>query len=241
MSDEITLYDLASRQHKCWSLNPWKTRFVLNFKQLPYNTIWLEYPDIKPTLSPHLPPNSTSTGYSSPTIRLPTNKFISDSRVIATELEQLHPEPSMNLDSVYLSQVETLMPQIMTALAPLFIPEVPKTILNDASLEYWYETREKRFDGMKLDQVAKEQGGDIAIRAAQVPLMAVSKLLIENEGPFFEKEVGYVDFVWCGFLVFMVKAVGEEWTQKIREIGGVPEVHEKLVEAMKPWLERDDH
>ncbi len=27
MSDEVILYDLPSRQGKCWSLNPWKSKF----------------------------------------------------------------------------------------------------------------------------------------------------------------------------------------------------------------------
>ncbi|KAK5457229.1 hypothetical protein LTS15_005010 [Exophiala xenobiotica] len=48
MSDEVILYDLPSKQGKSWSLNPWKTRLVLNYKSIPYKTEWTEYPDLKP-------------------------------------------------------------------------------------------------------------------------------------------------------------------------------------------------
>jgi hypothetical protein len=67
---QYILYDLPSKGRcACWSLNPWKGRFVrkckkihlpilyiarlaLNFKGVDYKTIWLEYPDVAPTLSP---------------------------------------------------------------------------------------------------------------------------------------------------------------------------------------------
>ena len=43
MSDEIVLYDLKNKHNKCWSLNPWKTRLILNLKGLKYRTEWIEY------------------------------------------------------------------------------------------------------------------------------------------------------------------------------------------------------
>lgn len=71
MADQVIFYDLASRQGKGWSLNPWKgksrmlfnfcstcwefsaddipARLVLNYKNIPYETEWLEYPDLRPT------------------------------------------------------------------------------------------------------------------------------------------------------------------------------------------------
>jgi hypothetical protein len=52
MGDEIILYDLPSchkgkGQQSCFSFNPWKTRSVLNFKNIPYTTEWVEYPDVE--------------------------------------------------------------------------------------------------------------------------------------------------------------------------------------------------
>ena len=47
---EIILYDLASVKGICFSSSVWRTRFMLNYKQIPYKTIFLEFPDIEPTL-----------------------------------------------------------------------------------------------------------------------------------------------------------------------------------------------
>ncbi|KAI0725636.1 hypothetical protein C8Q72DRAFT_749831, partial [Fomitopsis betulina] len=45
--DVIILYDIpSSLPHNAWSPNTWKTRYLLNIKDLPYRTQWLEYPDI---------------------------------------------------------------------------------------------------------------------------------------------------------------------------------------------------
>ena len=46
----LTLYDIPSKGQKCWSPNVWKTRLVLHYKQIPYKTEWIEYPEIEPKL-----------------------------------------------------------------------------------------------------------------------------------------------------------------------------------------------
>jgi len=47
---EIVLYDLACTKNVCFSPVVWKIRLTLNYKQIPYKTIFLEFPDIEPTL-----------------------------------------------------------------------------------------------------------------------------------------------------------------------------------------------
>lgn len=47
---EIILYDLACTQGICFSPVVWRIRLMLNYKQIPYKTIFLEFPDIEPTL-----------------------------------------------------------------------------------------------------------------------------------------------------------------------------------------------
>lgn len=65
-TEEVTLFDIPSKGHcACWSLNPWKTRLVLNLKNIPFKTHWIEYPDIAPTFkSYNIPPNPQGTPYS---------------------------------------------------------------------------------------------------------------------------------------------------------------------------------
>lgn len=47
---EIVLYDLASTKNVCFSPVVWRIRMMLNYKKIPYKTVFLEMPDIEPTL-----------------------------------------------------------------------------------------------------------------------------------------------------------------------------------------------
>lgn len=47
---EIVLYDLACTRHVSFSPVVWRIRLMLNYKNIPYKTIFLEFPDIEPTL-----------------------------------------------------------------------------------------------------------------------------------------------------------------------------------------------
>lgn len=47
---EIILHDLACVKNVCFSPVVWRIRLMLNYKQVPYRTIFLEFPDIEPTL-----------------------------------------------------------------------------------------------------------------------------------------------------------------------------------------------
>lgn len=47
---EIVLYDLACTKNVCFSPVVWRIRLMLNYKRIPYRTIFLEFPDIEPTL-----------------------------------------------------------------------------------------------------------------------------------------------------------------------------------------------
>ncbi|KAG5944005.1 hypothetical protein E4U59_007695 [Claviceps monticola] len=72
-SAHLTLYDIASRppvKTTCFAPNPWKARFALNFKAVPYRTIWVSVPDI-PTLR-------------SESLCLPPTRFYADGSPYAT-------------------------------------------------------------------------------------------------------------------------------------------------------------
>lgn len=47
---EIILYDLACTKNVCFSPAVWRVRLMLNYKKIPYTTVFLEFPDIAPTL-----------------------------------------------------------------------------------------------------------------------------------------------------------------------------------------------
>ncbi|KPI38693.1 uncharacterized protein AB675_5949 [Cyphellophora attinorum] len=208
--DVVVLYDIPSREPcSAWSLNPWKTRLVLNYKNIPYRTEWVEYPDLAPTLSKLVPKRESATHsteeFTSPTITLPDGTAIMDSLAIAKALEQLQPKPSLQLDSPLLDKVTTLIFQIRTALVPIFMPLVHKLLLPERSAEYFRRTREQR-TGRTLEEIyndpetggakAWEKGEKDGLRELGELYKRAKK---ENGGPFLEgKEPGFADFVVAG-------------------------------------------
>lgn len=163
-----------------------------------------------------------------------------DSRLIASELEARYPSPSLHLDSPFLPRVEVLVRAAITALCPIFIPGVPEHYLADASQAYWERTRSAMF-GMPCADYGRVHGGKKAWTAAAAHLQAVTALLGETDGVFFDgNEPGYADFVWVAFLVFF-KDMGSEYWESLGKAAGGAERHEKLLEGCKEWLERDSY
>ncbi|KAI0970652.1 putative glutathione S-transferase [Xylaria arbuscula] len=241
-ASKIVLFDLASNgpKNKSWSLNPWKTRFVLNYKGLDYKTEWLEYPEIKPRLQEHLPEGIQQ--YTIPTAILPDGTYIMDSWNIAQAIEKIHPSPSLHLDSPLREKVETLLAEGREYLKPIYVPQVVKRLLKECNHEYWHETRSKVV-GMPLDQFEREYGSDDKPYKGAAPhFQAVTAILKEDaRGPFFMgSTVSYTDFIWAGFFIFC-RRIGDDVFRSVLEATGDAEAHLKLLEALEPWSARDDH
>ncbi|KAF2215693.1 hypothetical protein CERZMDRAFT_34457 [Cercospora zeae-maydis SCOH1-5] len=246
-SDEIIFYDLPSRgTPKCWSLNPWKARLALNFKNVPYKTEWVEYPDVAPTFkSFDIPPNSPSLNpnaqYSIPAIKLPGNKYIMDSLAIAQELERLYPEPSLKFaNNDYAPRMQTAVAGFWSSLQPIAVPRVPELILNPKSAEYFNTTRATRF-GMPLTELAKsERAGEQAWKAAEQAMDLIVALLEENEGKYVQggDEPSFADFILAG--VFRFSEIVDKEGDLFGRVMGYHGALKEHYEACKPWLKRDD-
>lgn len=149
----ITLYDAASTKGKPLGWNPFVSRaryigsasppaspsflivriaqfsYALNFKGVPYKTVWLEYPDIEPTfrsigaipISPK--PDGSGPFYTLPVIVDPSRRtpsggptIITDSWNIAEYLDNVYPSPGL------------LFPEGTKALQALFLNHVTTTL-----------------------------------------------------------------------------------------------------------------
>ncbi|KAI1109743.1 hypothetical protein F5Y14DRAFT_431260 [Nemania sp. NC0429] len=179
--------------------------------------------------------------YTLPAVQLPDGTYIMDSWDIAQELEKQYPSPSLHLDSPLRDRYNELLNPSFAALRPEVIRYVPEALLNEASLEHWEVTRTPRI-GMPLPQYVAEQGGPQAYKKAAPYLQQITALLKENDaGVFFEGEtISFVDFIHAGFLI-MFRRYGRDSFDQLLEATGDPELHLKFLEALKPWIERDDH
>ncbi|KAL8790229.1 MAG: hypothetical protein Q9195_006452 [Heterodermia aff. obscurata] len=212
-------------------------RLALNYKGIDYETKWLEYPDVAPTLESFgLPPNSEGTPYTIPALQLPDGTHMMDSRKIATELEHRYPSPSLRLDSPVLEKVEGLIQRLTAPLVGVFMPKVPMAVLNPPSAEYFERTRAKRF-GKTLSELGKDSDEETAWAQVEPALKEMGDILKAEGGPFaLGKTVSYADFVIVSLLHY-AKRIDEA----IFERAVVIEPSLRIVyDASKQWLERDD-
>lgn len=126
-------------------------RFILSYKKLPFDTVWVEYPDIELKLkeigaSPNKLPDGREM-YSVPVLRDPnTGVIVTDSWAIAEYLEgnyaekPVFPPGSQGLISAFDSALVTLG-------GDSFRFSLLRTteILNERSLEYFIRTREAAY------------------------------------------------------------------------------------------------
>ena len=246
MSQEIVLFDLPSQDPcRSWSLNPWKTRLLLNYKGIPYKTTWLEYPDIAPRFQslgvPAHKPGASYADHTVPAVKLPDGRYVMESEAIAQELDKLFPEPSLPLDLDLVREVQGFVGDTVYKAARLTLPRVARDIIRAGSSEYFNRTKGERLGGVgtSLDQIEKELNLDEAWKTVEPGLRKIGDLLRANDqGPFLlGQTVSYADFVIVGLLHFF-RRVGEDVYQ--RAVAVEPLLAE-LYEASKPWLVRDDH
>lgn len=105
-SNEIVFYDIAMappRSKTACSPNPWKTRYGLNFKRVPYSTVWVPLPSISKVRQGLKVPACRkfmdgTDFYTLPIIEDPsTGELVGDSYDIAVYLDKQYPSTSRTL------------------------------------------------------------------------------------------------------------------------------------------------
>ncbi|KAJ3552797.1 hypothetical protein NP233_g12789 [Leucocoprinus birnbaumii] len=237
----IIFYDIAAKENKgTWSPNTWKIRYVLNYKKLPYKTVYLEYPDIAPILSSlGIPPSGrTSTGqgiYTCPSIiddhldfdstqnvqMSPQPTFVTDSYNIAEYLEatypstpRIFPSGSEALQKAFYDNVSALIgpPWSKTHLSPLILPAIPQNILNPISAEHFIRTRTESFGPLEeLDKQAREEQWKKVEDSFKVLDRWMSKNNTQNGGEWVMGDtITFADFAIAGLLNGARVVLGEE-------------------------------
>ncbi|KAM6481068.1 hypothetical protein HDV62DRAFT_364818 [Trichoderma sp. SZMC 28011] len=237
---QIILYDLACIKDVCFSPVVWRIRLLLNYKRIPYKTVFLEMPDIEPTLKglsvpPH-DPASSNFNYTVPTIHhLPTDKYIMDSKPISEFLESTYPDPSVPLTSELGTEIEA---KVRSLVAPTFYRSaMPREvhILSPRAQEYFRRTREGRF-GKTLEELLA--GEEERWQAVDADRRAVGELMRTNKalGPFIlGARPSYSDFFIAGSLQ-SVKVIDEGVFQRSVQCPGYKDIYE----ACLPYMEKKD-
>ncbi|KAL0961168.1 hypothetical protein HGRIS_006140 [Hohenbuehelia grisea] len=136
-------------------------RFSLNYKGLPYKTVWVEYPDIE-KVSKEIGAAPTSTKadgqprYTLPAIHDPaTGTTLSDGPTIAAYLDAQYPDTPTLLPAGTAALQAAFNYAFSGGLGGIgnFVRPTVYTILNPRSQEYFRRTREQLF-GKRLEDVA---------------------------------------------------------------------------------------
>ncbi|KIM41190.1 hypothetical protein M413DRAFT_445891 [Hebeloma cylindrosporum] len=146
----IIFYDIpCTLPNNSWSPNTLKTRYTLNFKGIPYETVWVEYPDIEPLCKKlGIPPTSKKEDgnehYTLPAIHDPsTGAYLSDSILIAEYLEKTYPDTPQVFPHHTIALQATFAEAFWDSIgiARDFIIPAAYTRLNPRSQEYFRRTK----------------------------------------------------------------------------------------------------
>ncbi|KAI0754885.1 hypothetical protein C8Q80DRAFT_1216681 [Daedaleopsis nitida] len=238
--EPLVFYDLPCNvEGKAWSPNTWKTRYCLNIKGIPYNTVWVEFPDIAPLCQKIGAPSIGTLPDGNPYYAVPvlydpnTRTTVSESALIARYLEKTYPEPALippetrALNAAFRAVFDEV---IMTPdLFAIMIPGVFKMI-NAASQPYFRVTREARL-GKPLEELAPAGSDTRAKHWAGIKgaYHQIAEWLLEGAegsgGAFFGgSRPCYADITVAGFLHWIRAVFGEEseeWRDVVQWDGGI--------------------
>ncbi|EKM75008.1 hypothetical protein AGABI1DRAFT_116585 [Agaricus bisporus var. burnettii JB137-S8] len=224
----ISFYDLTAKPpFKTVSVNSWKIRYALNFKNLPYKTLYFEFPDMAKEFSKvGIPPSSVSAdgpSYTVPSlIDDSTNTRISESFTIALYLDKQYPDTP----KLFPAGTEALQAafheefyKVMSPTFPFFFPKAGN-VLNKPSDDYFAATRAKMFGMSMADFEPKGEARVEAWKKVKDAFDTLESWMKKTPGPFFMGEtVSFADFVIGGLLNEFSMCMGEdsqEWQDVLK-------------------------
>ncbi|TFK84411.1 hypothetical protein K466DRAFT_588954 [Polyporus arcularius HHB13444] len=224
MPEPIVFYDIpANVRGIAFSGNTLKTRFSLNYKGLPFKTVWVEYPDIARTCKElGIGPTGTwpdgSPMYTLPAIHDPsTGTSIANSTAIARYLDATYPDTPRVIpegtEAFHEAFEEALAPTLVPHLLYIHFPAVYGR-LNEASKAYFKAARESVLGG-KMEQwspLGSETREQQWVKL-EAGLGRIERWLTADgkERRFFMGDKpSFADFVLGARLLGLKRAIGEE-------------------------------
>ncbi|THU90810.1 hypothetical protein K435DRAFT_759879 [Dendrothele bispora CBS 962.96] len=222
----LILYDFSSKKPgvKGWNPNVWKARYSLNYKGLPYKTIWVEYPDVASTLeTAGCPPNPVfkkpdgSPMYTLPAIVDPnTGACVSESLLIAVYLDKTYPDKPTLIPAGTRAFHEALLDAFMPNTWPsmrFMMLKTAEVFLNPKSEVYFREHRKYDVLGGVSVEDAYPKGDEVQVVWKQIEDGMNKMATWMDKGGYkfvMGDKISFADFVFAGFLQFNKKTWGEE-------------------------------
>ncbi|VUC25906.1 unnamed protein product [Clonostachys rosea] len=237
---EFILYDLGSLQNEPFSPLAWRIRLMLNYKGISYKTVFLEFPDIEPTLKGFgIPPHKSQyVDYTVPAIHhLATNTYLMDSPAISEFIEAKYPHPAVPLTSELGLKIQEKFRDVIN---PIFrISVMPRVyhIISPRAQIYFRKSRET-LTGLTLEELDDPAKADQAWKSADADLRQLSDWILthKDDGPFvLGAQVSYTDFWIIGMLEW-ARVANRAAFERVMEYPGVKRIHE----ACQPYMKKKD-
>jgi len=167
MSNKIVFYDISiasdHNPRKIWSPSTWKIRYALNIKKLEFDTVWLEFHEVEPTIAklggkPTTTKPDGTPWYTLPVIYDPSTKQVtSNSREIAEYLDKQYPTTQkLLLDPTFETEWEGV---VLTNVIKTFPSSTFMVLYNRVSVpaaQHIRRIREAQL-GKRLEDVSTEE------------------------------------------------------------------------------------
>ncbi|KAG1882727.1 hypothetical protein F4604DRAFT_350310 [Suillus subluteus] len=259
----IIFYDIPNVvQNEPWSPNTMNTRHVtslrsssssltchrycLTFKGLTFETVWLEFPEIKPFYEQHSLVPTTSyniKGTPAPLCTLPiiidpnTDRLITDSFAIAQYLDEQYPDTPKVLPNGTAALVHVFQTAFYNAVkgTSLLAGFRGAQKLNPESKEYYIRTCEERF-GIPWEQFGMHEKREEQWDALRVAYNTMDGWYATSSGQFILGDTPcFADFIVAGLCNYIRYCFeNEEWEEVKSWNGGR---WRRLVEATDKYLD----
>ncbi|KAI0055688.1 hypothetical protein BV25DRAFT_1733312 [Artomyces pyxidatus] len=230
----ITLYDVPSAAPEAWAPNIWRIRLILNYKRLPYRTVWVEFHDVERAMRAiHAAPTSAGRDgrpiYALPAISVPHHStgapmVLSNVAAIAEYLEvtfparPVFPEGSRALQVVF---VQYLSEVVLQPLLPIMVP------LTHFRLPPRAQAHFRGSAPMPMPpHLQPGPQNEQAWQAVKDKFDALASMLDKNNGldgdgvVAMGRELSYADFAICSVLIWIERVAPHDGWARIRSWSG---------------------
>ncbi|THV03862.1 hypothetical protein K435DRAFT_851463 [Dendrothele bispora CBS 962.96] len=217
----ITFFDIPCKfPGVAWNGFTWRSMYSLNYKGVPYKTVWLEYSEIEPTLRKFgINPTGTkpdgSPLYTLPAIYDPSTKTgVAESFAIAEYLDKTYPDkptlvptgtgPLINVFTEYITS------KISATFFPFAVPMSHAT-LNAVSQPYFRRTREAAFGKTMEDMLPQGEAKVKEWEKFKQGLGDIDRVLRTGKGPFvLGEKPSFADCNLASIFVWIKVLFGED-------------------------------
>ncbi|KAJ7679203.1 hypothetical protein DFH06DRAFT_506831 [Mycena polygramma] len=223
MSNLILFYDITSTLPIPWSGNTWKTRYALNYKGIPYKTVWVEYSEIEVRskevgASPTRKKPDGSPNWTLPMIHdLSTGAVVADSTKIAEYLDATYPNTPRLMPLGTAGLFRSFEAAALALLAPtLYQYVIPGThdVLFPPGQAALRRKREAMF-GKKMEDIAPRGEEDVVEWGKVKDVFSTMNEWIRVSGEGSAYIMGdapcYVDLWMAAYLQWVRQALPDKW------------------------------